>query len=110
MPSVTETVTITKGETVSPSFSTRGKVLVSVCADKPCTVRILGQMDDHDPFLRLSVQPDPPDEVINLGDGIVLFSAAFMQGVVNMEFQFVDEKEKDEDVIFKMFLRSFPND
>ncbi len=110
MPSATETVTIKAGELTSPPFSTRDKVLVSVCADQPCKVRVLGQMDEGDPWLRLSVQPGPPEEELDLSVGIVLFSVAFMQGVVNMEFQFVDEKTKDVDVNFKMFLRSFPND
>lgn len=110
MPSATETAIIKAGDLVSTPFSTRDKVLVSVCADKPCKVRVLGQMDEGDPWLPLSVQPGPPDEILDLSVGIVLFSIAFMQGVVNMEFQFENEKSKAVDVNFKMFLRSFPND
>jgi hypothetical protein len=110
MPSVIKTATIKAGELVSSSFITRDTVLVSVFADVPCKVRVLGQMEDNDPFLPLSVQEGPPAEVLDLGVGIVLFSVAYMQGVNNMEFIFEDEKSMDVDVNFKMFLRSFPND
>jgi hypothetical protein len=110
MPSAVATTTITAGELTSPPFTTRDMVLVSVYSTKACKVRVLGQMEEGDPFLPLSVQPGPPDEVLDLSVGIVLFSVAYMQGVVNMEFQFEDEKAMDEDVTFKMFLRSFPND
>jgi hypothetical protein len=85
-------------------------VLVSVFADKPCKVKVLGQMDEGDPFLPLSVQDGPPPAELDLSVGIVLFSVAYMQGVINMEFLLADEKSLDEDVELKMFFRSFPND
>lgn len=110
MPSATEVVVLKAGDAASNPFSTRDKVLVSVFADHPCKVRVLGQMDENDPFLPLSVQPGPPDEVLDLSVGIVLFSVAYMQGVAWMKFELVDQTAFAEDITFKAFLRSFPND
>ena len=110
MPSKFEYAQLKAGELVSSPIPTREKVLVSVVASHPVKVRVLGAMEEGDQFYPLSVQPGPPDSEIDLADGIVLFSVAYMQGVAEMKFELTDAKALKEDVEFKAFLRTFPND
>ncbi len=112
MPNKVFPALIKKGESASDPIQTLDAVLVSAKADQPVKVKILGALDDEDKnagvFLPLSVQPGPPEPDVDLSDGIVLFSVAFMQGCAWM--MLLADKPVAEDTVVKLFFRTFPND